>query len=87
MDLPHPTPWLPYSPELFFRFQCYWALVLDRQRNRPDMRLPFHALGGERDRVWTRYTEDRQQARLRLPDPTSARDLALSSLAPWPRAS
>ena len=36
------TPWIAYSPELFFRFQCYWALVLDRQRNRPDMRLPFH---------------------------------------------
>jgi putative restriction endonuclease len=63
LDLPHPTPWLPYSPELFFRFQCYWALVLDRQRNRPDMRLPFHALGGERDRVWTRYTEERQPSR------------------------
>ena len=43
------TPWFAYSPELFFRFQCYWALVLDRQRNRPDMRLPFHALGGDVD--------------------------------------
>jgi len=52
------TPWISYSPELFFRFQCYWEIVYDRQRNRPDMRLPFHALGGERDRVWTRYTED-----------------------------
>jgi len=57
------TPWIAYSPELFFRFQCYWALVLDRQRNRPDMRLPFHALGGERDRVWSRYTEERQPSR------------------------
>lgn len=52
------TPWLPYSPELFFRFQCYWAIVYDRQQNRPDMRLPFHALGGERDGLWTRHTED-----------------------------
>lgn len=52
------TPWIPYSPELFFRFQCYWEIVYDRQRNRPDMRLPFHALGGERDRIWTRHTED-----------------------------
>jgi putative restriction endonuclease len=52
------TQWIPYSPELFFRFQCYWAIVYDRQRNKPDMRLPFHALGGKRDRVWTRYQED-----------------------------
>ena len=58
-DGPLPSPWLPYSPELFFRFQCYWTIVHDRQRNRPDMRLPFHALGGERDRVWERYTEER----------------------------
>jgi putative restriction endonuclease len=49
---------IPYSPELFFRFQCYWAIVYDRQRNKPDMRLPFHALGGRRDRIWTRYMED-----------------------------
>lgn len=46
------TQWIPYSPELFFRFQCYWAIVYDRQRNKPDMRLPFHALGGARDRIW-----------------------------------
>ena len=52
------TPWISYSPELFFRFQCYWAIVYDRQRNRPDMRLPFHALGGKRDRIWTRHMED-----------------------------
>jgi len=52
------TPWISYSPELFFRFQCYWAIVYDRQRNRPDMRLPFHALGGKRDRIWTCHMED-----------------------------
>jgi len=45
------TLWISYSPELFFRFQCYWAIVYDRQRNKPDMRLPFHALGGKRDRI------------------------------------
>jgi putative restriction endonuclease len=50
--------WIPYTPELFFRFQCYWTIVYDRQRNKPDMRLPFHALGGKRDRIWTRYMED-----------------------------
>jgi putative restriction endonuclease len=52
------TQWVSYSPELFFRFQCYWEIVYDRQRNRPDMRLPFHALGGKRDRIWICYTED-----------------------------
>jgi len=51
-------PWISYSPELFFRFQCYWAIVYDRQKNRPDMRLPFHALGGERDNIWARHMED-----------------------------
>ena len=27
-------------------------LIYDRQRNKLDMRLPFHALGGARDRIW-----------------------------------
>ncbi len=52
------TPWITYTPELFFRFQCYWQIVFDRQQNRPDMRMPFHALGGEKDRIWERFTED-----------------------------
>ena len=46
--------WIGYSPELFFRFNSYWRLVYDRQLNRPDMRMPFHALGGHRDRMWER---------------------------------
>ena len=57
--------WIPYSPELFFRFQCYWAIVYERQRNKPDMRLPFHALGGAHDRIWTRYMEDGKSSRSR----------------------
>lgn len=52
------SPLLRFSAELFFRFQCYWQIVFDRQQNSPDMRLPFHALGGERDRIWGRQTED-----------------------------
>lgn len=52
------TPWIRYSPELFFRFQNYWEIVYERQNNKPNMRLPFHALGSERDRVWARYMED-----------------------------
>ena len=50
------TPLVDYTPELFFRFQSYWPLVYARQQNQPDMRLPFHALGGERDQIWTRLT-------------------------------
>jgi putative restriction endonuclease len=57
------SPWVGYSPELFFRFSCYWQIVYDRQQNRPDMRLPFHALGGHRDRVWERFTEEREPSR------------------------
>ncbi len=57
------TAWIGYSPELFFRFNSYWRLVYDRQLNRPDMRMPFHALGGHRDRMWERFTEDRQPSR------------------------
>jgi putative restriction endonuclease len=59
------TPWLCYSPELFFRFQDYWEVVYERQNNKPDMRLPFHALGGERDQIWERYTEDGAPSRSR----------------------
>jgi putative restriction endonuclease len=57
------THWISYSPELFFRFQCYWEIVYNRQRNKPDMRLPFHALGGNRDRIWTRHTEEGKPSR------------------------
>lgn len=57
------APWISYSPELFFRFSCYWQIVYDRQRNRPEMRLPFHALGGHRDRIWERFTEDQNPSR------------------------
>ena len=59
------SPWISYSPELFFRFSCYWQIVYDRQLNRPEMRLPFHALGGHRDRIWERFTEDREPSRSR----------------------
>jgi putative restriction endonuclease len=57
--------WIAYSAELFFRFSCYWDVVYHRQLNRPDMRLPFHALGGHRDRIWERFTDERQPSRAR----------------------
>ena len=47
-----------YDVRLVSRFRDYWELVLDRQRNSPDIPMPFHALGGARDRVWTRLTSD-----------------------------
>lgn len=47
-----------YDVLLVSRFRDYWELVLDRQRNSPDIPMPFHALGGERDRVWTCHSAD-----------------------------
>jgi putative restriction endonuclease len=47
-----------YDVRLVARFRDYWELVLERQRNSPDIPMPFHALGGERDRIWTRLTAD-----------------------------
>jgi putative restriction endonuclease len=47
-----------YDVRLVSRFRDYWELVLERQRNAPDIPMPFHALGGERDQIWTRLTGD-----------------------------
>lgn len=58
-------PWLDYSPQLFFRFQSYWDIVQARQQNRPNARMPFHALGSERDRVWSCYGSDGSPSRSR----------------------
>lgn len=46
--------WL--SPSLVFRFQSFWKIVVDRRRNRGDIRMPFHALGTQR--IWTTLTDD-----------------------------
>lgn len=50
--------WVPYDVRLVSRFRDYWDLVLARQRNAPEIPMPFHALGGERDRIWTRHTAE-----------------------------
>jgi len=50
--------WVAYEVGLVSRFRDYWELVIDRQRNAPDIPMPFHALGGERDRVWERFTDE-----------------------------
>ena len=50
--------WVRYGAELVMRFRNFWPLVQERRRNNPDIPMPFHALGGERDGVWERFTED-----------------------------
>jgi putative restriction endonuclease len=64
-----------YDVRLVSRFRDYWDLVRERQRNAPDIAMPFHALGGERDQIWTRLTSEGQPShakttsRLGLLDP------------------
>ena len=43
-----------YNARLVTQFRNYWDLVLERQRNRPDIAMPFNALGGQRDAIWER---------------------------------
>lgn len=50
--------WVVYDVRLVSRFRDYWDLVLARQRNAPEIPMPFHALGSERDRIWTRHTSE-----------------------------
>jgi putative restriction endonuclease len=52
--------WVKFDVRLVSRFRDYWELVLERQRNQPDIPMPFHALGGERDQIWERFTADGQ---------------------------
>jgi len=51
-----PDGWVKYDVRLVSRFRDYWELVLERQRNQPDIPMPFHALGGDKDKVWERFT-------------------------------
>jgi putative restriction endonuclease len=55
--------WVPYDVRLVSRFRDYWELVRERQRNAPDIPMPFHALGGPRDLVWTTYCSDGQPSK------------------------
>lgn len=48
------TPVIQRTPELVFRFQSFWDVVAVRRSAAPDIRMPFHALGSTRDRVWRR---------------------------------
>lgn len=55
-----PDTWVKYDVRLVSRFRDYWDLVQERQRNAPEIPMPFHALGGDKDKVWERFTADGQ---------------------------
>ena len=61
-----PDGWVKYDVRLVSRFRDYWELVQDRQRNSPDIPMPFNALGGERDQVWHCFTADGQPSKSKL---------------------
>jgi putative restriction endonuclease len=52
--------WIRFDVRLVSRFRDYWELVRERQRNAPEILMPFHALGGDKDKVWERFTIDGQ---------------------------
>jgi hypothetical protein len=46
---PNPPPASKYTTRA-----CSALPVHDRQRNQPDIPMPFHALGGDKDKIWER---------------------------------
>ena len=44
-----PDGWVRFDVRLVSRFRDYWELVRERQRNAPDIPMPFHALSGNDD--------------------------------------
>lgn len=58
--------WVKYDVRLVSRFRDYWELVQERQRNSPDIPMPFNALGSEKDRVWKCFTTDGQPSKSKL---------------------
>lgn len=55
-----------YDVRLVSRFRDYWELVQDRQRNSPEITMPFNALGGDKDQVWQCFTADGQPSKSKL---------------------
>lgn len=55
-----------YNARLVSQFRSYWDLVLHRQRNRPDIAMPFNALGGDHDLIWERFDEKRNPSKSKL---------------------
>jgi putative restriction endonuclease len=61
-----PDGWVRYDVRLVSRFRDYWELVRDRQRNSPDIPMPFNALGGDKDQVWQCFTADGQPSKSKV---------------------
>jgi putative restriction endonuclease len=61
-----PDRWVPFNVRLVSQFRSYWDLVLARQQNRPEITMPFNALGGERDAIWECFTADGQPSKSKL---------------------
>ncbi len=61
-----PDGWVRYDVRLVSRFRDYWELVQDRQRNSPDITMPFNALGSDRDLIWKTFTADGQPSKSKL---------------------
>lgn len=61
-----PDGWVRYDVRLVSRFRDYWELVQDRQRNSPDITMPFNALGSNKDQVWQCFTDDEQPSKSKL---------------------
>lgn len=49
--------WVSYNADLVTRFRGYWDLVVERRGNRPEITMPFNALGSDRDAIWERFDE------------------------------
>lgn len=58
-----PDGWVKYDVRLVSRFRDYWELVLERQRNQPDIPMPFHALGSAKDQIWQTFTTEGQPSK------------------------
>lgn len=58
--------WMRYDADLVTRFRDYWDLVVERRKNRPEITMPFNALGGERDAIWKRFDENGNPSKSKL---------------------
>ena len=57
---------VPYQTRLVSQFRSYWDLVFERQGNRPDIAMPFNALGSDRDSIWERFDEHGKPSKSKL---------------------
>jgi len=58
--------WIHYDARLVTQFRDYWDLVVARRKNRPEITMPFNALGGERDAIWERFDENGNPSKSKL---------------------